>query len=64
MSPSKGKGDALEGGSYCGLELTKHVFKVVEQIIEDSIHIYSKLMPIRGTNRRFNNFHYGSFTDT
>lgn len=64
MSSSKGKGDALEGGSYCGLELTKHVFKVVEQIIEDNIHIYSKLMPVRGTSRRFNNFHYGSVMDT
>ena len=30
----KGKGDALERGSYLGLKLTEHCLKVIERVLE------------------------------
>ena len=34
FSVFKGKGQAIDKCNYCGLKLTEHVLKVVEQIIE------------------------------
>ena len=33
----KGKGGALDRGSYCGLELTEHVMKILERIVDGLI---------------------------
>ena len=41
----KGKGDALERGSYCGLKLTEQVMKILERIVNG-------LMTV-GVNQRF-----------
>ena len=39
----KGKGDALEGGSYRGIKLLDHVRKVFERVIDKKIRSIVKL---------------------
>ena len=57
MSLFKEKGDALEGVNYCSLELTEHVLKVVERIIEDNIHSVIKINAWTWYITRFNNIY-------
>ena len=56
MNVYKGKGDALQCGSYRGIRLLEHVLKVLERVIEARVRRIVKIddmqfgfMPGRGT---------------